>query len=190
MASGWISAAMGRGMKEIVADASSGFSFLSPAGRGARVFGFARPAFPFHRAARLLPVNDPWKYFSDQRLHNLMKSWGARKDEIDPSTLQELAQRFRRDARLAFVYEKNRKLWKLKAPIVSIVSEDDSLTKHYLSKYRRWEKVSAQVRLFVLKHGGHYFVGERAAAVAKIVHYIKKHHSTLFTDTEAVVKWD
>jgi len=152
---------------------------LEAAGRDVKMLLVAG-TFPYHWGVRLMPFDDPWRLVSNQKLHDLMKSWGARKDDLDEATLNDITRRFRRDARLAFMYEKNRRPWRIAAPIVNIVSADDPLTRGHTKRFRRWEKLSKRVRLFVLKEGGHYFVSEKPGEVARIVRYAEKEFEQLF----------
>jgi amino acid adenylation domain-containing protein len=161
---------------------------LEQRGRGVTVL-FVGAALPFHWGARLVPVSDLWRAVGDERIHRMMKSWGAPKDAIDPATLAELVHRFRRDARMAFHYGKRPPAGKLATPIVNIVSADDSLTRGYEQRHRRWERHAHTVRLIVLDRGEHYFVGKLADTVADIIVRIHNDHEAMIWRAKPVLAW-
>ncbi|MCY1033269.1 amino acid adenylation domain-containing protein [Corallococcus sp. BB11-1] len=161
---------------------------LEASGRTVKVL-FVGAAFPFHKAAGLLPVSDLWRWVGDERIHGLMKAWGAPKDDIDSKTLAGMVRRFRRDARMAFAYGKRRRDWRLTAPIVNIVSADDALTKGFRQRYLRWGELTRTVRLVVLKDGEHYFVGKKADVVADIVQQVQAGAAPLVAGTRTIIEW-
>jgi amino acid adenylation domain-containing protein len=150
---------------------------------------FVAAATPFHWGARLVPVSDLWRLVSDERIHRMMKSWGAPKDAIDPATLAELIRRFRRDARMAFHYGKRPPTGKLAAPIVNVVSADDSLTRGFQHHYHRWERHADTVRLIVLDRGEHYFVGKLADVVADIIVRVHNDPDAMVERAQPVREW-
>jgi surfactin synthase thioesterase subunit len=137
----------------------------------------AGASFPFSALTRYLPFEDRWQFTSDARLAQLIASWGGPSEPINNELRQHLLRNFRRDSRLAFRYQKRRSRWRLKAPVVNIVSRDDRLTRGFLKRHRLWAEVSGDVQLRVLEQGGHYFVSSQAAAVADIIRELTTSHS-------------
>jgi amino acid adenylation domain-containing protein len=161
---------------------------LEQEGRCPRVL-FVGGAFPFHWGARLLPIKDPWYLLGDSQIRSLMTYWGASTEGLDGDALKQIILRFRRDARMAFVYEKSRARWKISAPIVNIVSVDDKLTKNYSRRYTRWGKICQTVRLFVIDGGEHYFVAKRPDLVAGIIRHVHEQHDAVIAGAEEIVNW-
>jgi amino acid adenylation domain-containing protein len=126
-------------------------------------------AFPFPRIIRYLPFDDPWRWRGDRSIHRLIQSWGGSTEPVADETLAFMIANFRKDAKLAFLYEKRRSRWTIQAPIYNIVSADDSLTKHYARRVRRWREVAHSVRLVVIEQGKHYFIGNQPDLVADII---------------------
>ncbi|WP_170275689.1 non-ribosomal peptide synthetase [Paraburkholderia megapolitana] len=135
--------------------------------RGQKVAFFAAAAaFPLPRLLRTLPAPAPWRFTSDRKLHALTKRWGGVAGEVDPEIIAFMMGNFRRDTRLAFEYERRRTHWKIAAPILCIVSQDDPLTRRYARRFRGWSSLSDKVALAVLPEGQHYFVGTQPDRVA------------------------
>jgi surfactin synthase thioesterase subunit len=111
----------------------------------------------------------PWRSASDSELHALVKRWGAPDDDVDPEVIAFMMGNFRRDARLTFEYERSRADEKIVAPILCIVSRDDSLTQGYALRFHAWTALSDRTALAVLSEGQHYFVGTRPELVVDAV---------------------
>lgn len=95
-------------------------------------------AFPLPGWLRMLPMPAPFRFTSDAKLHAMIRSWGAPTDDVDAEVVAFMMGNFRRDARLTFEYEKRRGAGKIAAPLLCIVSGDDSLTRGYALRFRAW----------------------------------------------------
>ncbi|KAK48742.1 hypothetical protein BG58_25910 [Caballeronia jiangsuensis] len=126
-------------------------------------------AFPLPRLLRWLPMPSPWSLTSDSKLQTLIQRWGGPTDAMEPDVLAFMMGNFRRNAQLTFDYEKHRADEKIAAPILSIVSADDPLTRGYARRFRAWSALSDRTALAVLPEGQHYFVGTRPELVADVV---------------------
>ncbi|MEB7885634.1 non-ribosomal peptide synthetase [Serratia fonticola] len=133
-------------------------------------FLVAAAAFPLPGIIRYLPVNDRWQHKSDESLWRLLQTWGIPTNEgLDGSVAQFLVSRFRKDARMAYQYEKNRGDWRINTPMINLVSQQDPLTAKYGVKYLKWKRCAHDVNLVVLDKGHHYFIAEYPERVADII---------------------
>ncbi|QTL38542.1 amino acid adenylation domain-containing protein [Xenorhabdus budapestensis] len=136
-------------------------------------------AFPLPRIIRYLPFNDRWKHKSDGALLRLLKKWGIPTNEgLEDSVARFLVSRFRKDARLAYQYEKKRGDWRIKTPLVSLVSKQDPLTKKYASQYLKWKQCAHEVSLITLEEGHHYFITTYPERVADVIEQFTLSQST------------
>uniref|UniRef100_UPI003898FDB9 thioesterase II family protein n=1 Tax=Caballeronia arvi TaxID=1777135 RepID=UPI003898FDB9 len=126
-------------------------------------------AFPLPRLLRMLPMPSPWRFTSDSKLHAMIRRWGGPTDDVDPEVIAFMMGNFRRDARLTFEYEKRRRDGKIAAPLLCIVSQDDSLTRGYALRFRAWSALADRTALEVLSEGQHYFIGTRPERVVDVV---------------------
>jgi surfactin synthase thioesterase subunit len=102
-------------------------------------------------------------------VHALIRSWGGAMQAIDEDTLRFMIGNFRRDANRAARYERERKAWKIAAPIHAVMGSADPLTPDYEKNHRRWKDVSSTVHLAVIDGGHHYFIGDQADEAAEVV---------------------
>ncbi|WP_426576124.1 amino acid adenylation domain-containing protein [Xenorhabdus stockiae] len=127
-------------------------------------------AFPLPRIIRYLPLNDRWKHKSDESLLQLLKKWGIPTNgKLEDSVARFLVSRFRKDAKLAYQYEKKRGDWRIKTPLVNLVSKQDPLTKKYASQYLKWKRCAHEVSLITLEEGHHYFITTYPELVADVI---------------------
>ncbi|MBD1227087.1 non-ribosomal peptide synthetase [Xenorhabdus griffiniae] len=127
-------------------------------------------AFPLPRIVRYLPFNDRWKHKSDGSLLQLLKKWGIPADgKLEDSVARFLVFRFRKDAKLAYQYEKQRGNWRITTPLVNLVSKQDPLTKKYASQYLKWKQCAHDVSLITLDEGHHYFITTYPERVADVI---------------------
>lgn len=146
-------------------------------------------AFPFPRLVKYIPVDDPWRVRSDEAIFKLIRGWGGPKESIERDLLRFMIRNFRKDAKLAFQYEKRRRAWKIQAPIFNIVSADDRLTRNFTKRYLRWNTISEIVHLAVIKDGEHYFVGKKADVVADLFFHFDRCYDLLRRSTKTVIYW-
>ncbi|MCE4573782.1 non-ribosomal peptide synthetase [Caballeronia sp. CLC5] len=144
-------------------------------------------AFPLPGWLRMLPMPAPFRFTSDAKLHAMIRSWGAPTDDVDAEVVAFMMGNFRRDARLTFEYEKRRGAGKIAAPLLCIVSGDDSLTRGYALRFRAWSGLADRTALEVLPEGQHYFVGTRPERVAEVFCKHLDAHATSSRAKEAAV---
>ncbi|WP_340621266.1 amino acid adenylation domain-containing protein [Xenorhabdus siamensis] len=136
-------------------------------------------AFPLPRIIRYLPLNDRWKHKSDESLLQLLKKWGIPTDgKLEDSVARFLVSRFRKDAKLAYQYEKQRGNWRIKTPLVNLVSQQDPLTKKYASQYLKWKQCAHDVSLITLDEGHHYFITTYPERVADVIEQLRPNQPT------------
>lgn len=131
------------------------------------VFFVAAGAFPLPIITRYLPLNDRWKYKTDEDLWDLLQRWGMPQTDISTENQALILRRFRSDAKMALQYEKARVSWKINTPTFSLVSNEDPLTANPQKKYKAWRRCASSVDLVTLEQGNHYFVGSQAPQVAE-----------------------
>ncbi len=132
-------------------------------------FLVAAAAFPLPRIIHYLPFNDRWQHKSDASLLRLLTKWGiSTNGGLEDSVARFLVSRFRKDARLAYQYEKKRGDWRIKTPLVNLVSKQDPLTKKY-SQYLKWKQCAHEVSLITLEEGHHYFITTHPERVADVI---------------------
>ncbi|WP_319925450.1 non-ribosomal peptide synthetase [Xenorhabdus littoralis] len=142
-------------------------------------FLVAAAAFPLPRIIRYLPFNDRWKHKSDRALLQLLKKWGIPVNkELEDSVARFLVSRFRKDAKLAYQYEKKRGDWRINAPLMNLVSKQDPLTKKYASQYLKWKQCAHEVSLITLEEGHHYFIATYPEQVAGAIEQFKLNQLT------------
>ncbi len=148
-------------------------------------------AFPFPKVFTALPIADPWKLASDKRILKLLEKWGANTKELTEEARRFLVRNFRKDARAAFVHQKQCSVGdKLECPIVCVVSPEDPLTKNYKNSYWRWTRFSDKVHICILEAGNHYFIGDQANEVAGIIQYVEERAVPLCQTSGMVKQWN
>jgi len=117
---------------------------------------------------KYVPWSDPWRWHSDAALQRMIRAWGGA-SALNESALERLLRDFRRDSRLAMQHAKRNVRIEVRAPIVSVLSLDDPLTRGKEARYRSWQRCARVVHGVLLADGGHYFVGSRPAEVAEVI---------------------
>ncbi|HZX27455.1 MAG TPA: amino acid adenylation domain-containing protein, partial [Telluria sp.] len=141
---------------------------LELAGREVRVLCVAG-AFPATSDEKEFLEQDFWATMSDTQIHRLIQSWGGSADAVDDEMLHFMIGNFKKDSRMAAMYELARGDWKVGTPICAIFGSADQLTPDYANQYRRWHGIADTVLLRTIEDGHHYFVGDRADEVAAIL---------------------
>ncbi|MFI6502489.1 amino acid adenylation domain-containing protein [Nonomuraea typhae] len=135
------------------------------------IFPFARPTRgPLGLWARLTGA-DRWR--SDRGQLNWLTSMGADLGDLDEEQRAFIVRNMRHDARQAEEYFTGLLQADahapLRAPIVSIVGEQDPTTEYYEERYREWQFLTGHTTLAVIKEAGHYFLKYRAEELAAIL---------------------
>lgn len=146
---------------------------LESAGRTVK-YVMVGAALPMPKLLKYLPFDDPWRSTSDDHLIKLMYDWGVDIQAESSEVQRHVLGNFRKDARMAYRFQKRHAVSRISAPIVCIVSDDDPLTKNSANVYPRWKAYSDTVRLITLPEGGHYFISRRADAVAERICYLTR----------------
>jgi amino acid adenylation domain-containing protein len=133
----------------------------------AAMFPFARPkGLLAALAARLERLS------SNRAYANWLKSMGVDMDELDPDHADRILRNMRHDTEAAeqhFTDLLDRRVARLRAPIISVVGERDSITDYYQERYKEWHFLAETSAVAVLEEAGHFFLKYRAAEVAEIV---------------------
>ncbi|WP_283137196.1 non-ribosomal peptide synthetase [Rhizohabitans arisaemae] len=134
------------------------------------IFPFARPrgriAGPLARLTRYDRLR------GDRAYENRMKSMGADTVGLDAEQIKFMARNMRVDTLHAeeyFTRLLGDRIAPLRAPIISVVGEQDPATDYYRERYREWHFLSEETALVVLDEAGHYFIKYRAAELAEIL---------------------
>ncbi|SFB44018.1 amino acid adenylation domain-containing protein [Amycolatopsis marina] len=109
---------------------------------------------------------------SNQFYSNWLKGMGVDTDDLDPEQADRIISNMRADGRAAEEYFSqllDRRVDKLRAPIVSVVGSEDPVTDYYAERYREWEFLTDTTALVVLDQAGHFFLRYRADELAEIV---------------------
>jgi amino acid adenylation domain-containing protein len=134
------------------------------------IFPFARPtgriAGPLGRLTRLDRIR------GDRAYENRMKSMGNDVSGLDDEQIRFMVRNQRRDTLIAeetFTRLLSERITPLRAPVVSVVGEQDPTTDYYRERYREWHFLSPVAALVVLDEAGHYFLKYRAEDLAEIL---------------------
>ncbi|MFE0153901.1 amino acid adenylation domain-containing protein [Nonomuraea sp. NPDC059007] len=135
------------------------------------IFPFARPTRGLLGLWARVTGNGRWR--SDREQLNWLTSMGADLGDLDEEQRAFIVRNMRHDARQAEEYftgllQANTRS-PLRAPIVSIVGEQDPTTEYYEERYREWHFLSGRTTLAVIEEAGHYFLKYRAEELAAIV---------------------
>ncbi|MBB5078839.1 non-ribosomal peptide synthetase/MFS transporter [Nonomuraea endophytica] len=135
------------------------------------IFPFARPTRGLLGLWAKVTGNGRWR--SDREQLNWLTSMGADLGDLDEEQRAFIVRNMRHDARQAEEYftgllQANVRS-PLRAPIVSIVGEQDPTTDYYEERYREWHFLTERTTLVVIKEGGHYFLKYRADELAAIL---------------------
>ncbi|WP_437747776.1 amino acid adenylation domain-containing protein [Sorangium sp. So ce1504] len=135
----------------------------------------------------MLPDDDPQAVLSGvsgrtgRDIITFLRSLGGFKDVLDEDTLAAIADMTKHDSMetATFFATRASSPQRLAAPIHVVVGDSDPLTEGYQARYLDWRAFSEQVSLSVIEGGGHYFVTDRAAALAEILERRLLAHASL-----------
>ncbi|GAA4184492.1 hypothetical protein GCM10022252_13500 [Streptosporangium oxazolinicum] len=134
------------------------------------IFPFARPrgriAGPLARLTRYDRLR------GDRVYENRMKSMGTDISGLDDEQVRFMVRNQRRDTLIAeeiFTRVLAERIERLRAPVVSVVGEQDPTTDYYQERYREWHFLSDTTALVILDEAGHYFLKYRAAELSEIL---------------------
>ncbi|KXK61574.1 non-ribosomal peptide synthetase [Micromonospora rosaria] len=134
------------------------------------VFPFGRP--PGGLLGPLLRLRLAERIRSDRIYRTWLQAQGTSIGSLDPDEVAFLIRAMRHDARVSEEYFTDllhRKVAPLRAPIISVVGEQDRGTEYHEERFREWHFLSDRTALAVIDEGGHYFLKYRAAELAEIV---------------------
>ncbi len=112
------------------------------------------------------------KLRSNRFYANWLKGMGVDTDDLDPEQADRIISNMREDSRAAEEYFSellDRRVAKLRAPMISVVGSEDPVTDYYEERYREWEFLTDTTALVVLDQAGHFFLRYRADELAEIV---------------------
>ncbi|WP_440064953.1 amino acid adenylation domain-containing protein [Streptosporangium sp. OZ121] len=134
------------------------------------IFPFARPrgriAGPLARLTRYDRLR------GDRVYENRMKSMGTDISGLDDEQIRFMVRNQRRDTLIAeeiFTRVLAERVERLRAPVISVVGEQDPTTDYYQERYREWHFLSDTTALVILDEAGHYFLKYRAAELSEIL---------------------
>jgi amino acid adenylation domain-containing protein len=137
---------------------------------------FLAGSYPFYAgslAARITGLLGNRGADADQRKIRYLQSLGGFRDVADPREVEFVMRNFNHDDLCARQYFSRqwsgKRLVRLQAPITFIAGAEDPETRNYKRRFRTWCKFSGSVDLAVVPGGGHYFLGERAEIVSRII---------------------
>ncbi|MFD0784843.1 MFS transporter, partial [Micromonospora azadirachtae] len=131
------------------------------------MFPFARPKGLFAAVRTRLEA-----LRSNRHYASWLKSMGVDTDELDPEQADRIISNMRADSRASEEYFTgllDRRVTKLRTPIVSVVGSEDPVTDYYTERYAEWQFLSDTLALVVLDQAGHFFLKYRADELAEIV---------------------
>ncbi|WP_049558781.1 non-ribosomal peptide synthetase/MFS transporter [Nonomuraea sp. SBT364] len=134
------------------------------------IFPFARPTRGLLGLWARATGGDRWR--SDRGQLNWLTSMGADLGDLDEEQRAFIVRNMRHDARQAEEYFTGlleADAPPLRAPIVSIVGEQDPTTEYYEERYREWHFMTGRTTLAVINEAGHYFLKYRADELAAIL---------------------
>ncbi|MGJ6963146.1 amino acid adenylation domain-containing protein [Streptosporangium sp. G11] len=134
------------------------------------IFPFAKPrgriAGPLARLTRYDRLR------GDRVYENRMKSMGTDISGLDDEQIRFMVRNQRRDTLIAeeiFTRVLAERVKRLRAPVISVVGEQDPTTDYYQERYREWHFLSDTTALVILDEAGHYFLKYRAAELSEIL---------------------
>ncbi len=134
------------------------------------IFPFARPrgriAGPLARLTRYDRLR------GDRVYENRMKSMGTDISGLDDEQVRFMVRNQRRDTLIAeeiFTRVLAEHVERMRAPVISVVGEQDPTTDYYQERYREWHFLSDTTALVILDEAGHYFLKYRAAELSEIL---------------------
>ncbi|MEU4403162.1 amino acid adenylation domain-containing protein [Streptosporangium sp. NPDC023963] len=134
------------------------------------IFPFAKPrgriAGPLARLTRYDRLR------GDRVYENRMKSMGTDISGLDDEQVRFMVRNQRRDTLIAeeiFTRVLAERVERLRAPVISVVGEQDPTTDYYQERYREWHFLSDTTALVILDEAGHYFLKYRAAELSEIL---------------------
>ncbi|MEU5863235.1 amino acid adenylation domain-containing protein [Nonomuraea sp. NPDC047529] len=134
------------------------------------IFPFARPvgriAGPLGRLLRTDRLR------GDRVYENRMKSMGNDISGLDEEQVGFMVRNQRRDTLIAeesFTRMLAERSEPLRAPVISVVGEQDPATDYYRERYKEWHFLSPSNALVVLDEAGHYYLKYRADDLAQIL---------------------
>ncbi|GLX00433.1 non-ribosomal peptide synthetase/MFS transporter [Microtetraspora sp. NBRC 16547] len=130
--------------------------------------------FPFTRAkGRLAGLMERFERLTGNRNYeNWLKSMGVTMDELDPEQADRIISNMRADSRSAeahFTTLSENEVDRLKAPIITVVGEQDPVTDYYQERYREWQFLAGTTAVVVLEEAGHFFLKYRADELVEII---------------------
>ncbi|WP_434739849.1 amino acid adenylation domain-containing protein [Micromonospora sp. SH-82] len=134
------------------------------------VFPFGRPTGGL--LGPLLRLRVAERIRSDRIYRTWLQAQGTSIATLDPDEVAFLIRAMRHDARVSEEYFTDllhRRVNPLRAPIISVVGEQDRGTEYHEERFREWHFLSDATALAVIDEGGHYFLKYRAAELAEIV---------------------
>ncbi|WP_406108780.1 amino acid adenylation domain-containing protein [Micromonospora globbae] len=146
------------------------------------MFPFARPKGIFAALRTRME-----KLRSNRHYASWLKSMGVDTDELDPEQADRIISNMRADSRASEEYFTgllDRRVTKLRAPIVSVVGSEDPVTDYYTERYAEWQFLSDDLTLVVLDQAGHFFLKYRADELAEIV--TRTHRAVAAGDVSAL----
>ena len=134
------------------------------------IFPFAKPrgriAGPLARLTRYDRLR------GDRVYENRMRSMGTDISGLDDEQIRFMVRNQRRDTLIAeeiFTRVLAERVEPLRAPVISVVGEQDPTTDYYQERYREWHFLSDTAALVILDEAGHYFLKYRAAELSEIL---------------------
>nr|BFE78732.1 hypothetical protein GCM10020093_013330 [Planobispora longispora] len=101
-----------------------------------------------------------------------MKSMGNDVSGLDEEQIRFMVRNQRQDTLIAeesFTRLLQEEITPLRAPVVSVVGEQDPATDYYGERYKEWHFLSPETALVILDEAGHYFLKYRAEDLAEIL---------------------
>ncbi len=134
------------------------------------IFPFARPGGALTALSRLRTALE--ELGSNRSYANWLKSMGVDMDELDPEQADRIIRNMRRDGLSAEEYFTtlfDRRVTRLRAPIISVAGDRDPATYYWEERYREWLFLADVVAVVRLEEAGHFFLRYRAVELAEIV---------------------
>ncbi|MFJ6198204.1 amino acid adenylation domain-containing protein [Micromonospora sp. NPDC092111] len=135
---------------------------------------YAGGVFPTARPDNMLGRLVDWvdSRGADRRYETFLRSIGAELADLDQAQVDRFVYHVRREAAEAqerFTEWLAAEPVQVAAPVISVVGTHDMLTEYYEERYREWSFLGESTGLVVLDQAGHYFVKQRAKALAEVV---------------------
>lgn len=135
---------------------------------------YAGGVFPTARPGNMLGRLVDWADArgADRRYENFLRSIGAELADLDQAQVDRFVYHVRReasDAEQMFTQWLDQDPVVVAAPVISVVGTHDVLTEYYEERYQEWRFLGQTAGLVVLDEAGHYFVKQRARALAEVL---------------------